>query len=249
MLVVGTLVGAAPVAAEEGVGFRGPRPPALAAWGRGPTGPSLRLVWLDLSGLSPGVEAIARKEVSSLMERMGTALVWRRGQVAESAREGEIRVVLVDRLLVDPTTRRPILGATAVERRAYPVVWVHLAGVRATLGQSRRSAGAMIPLRDRRDIGLAVGRVVAHEVVHVVAPALSHGRGLMSQAFTRRALTAPQMSFEPGLAVVVRASLRGAPVPVVAPPGTRAASGMMSEAAPGEPAGIADSQGRDAGAR
>lgn len=245
MLVVGALVGATAVEAEEGGGRRAPRPRALAVEERATARPSLHLVWLDLAGVTPGVDAIAREEASSVLEEMGTQPRWRRGRVTDAAREGEVRVVLVDRLLVDPDTKRPILGATAAEKRAYPVVWVHLAGVRATLGQPVRSAG-VISLRERRDLGLAVGRVVAHEVVHVVAPVLSHGRGLMSHALTRGALTSPRISFEPGVAVVLRASLRGAPVPVAVPTAFLAASGAISdEPAPGEPTGIADSEHAD----
>ena len=243
MLVVSVFVGVAAMEAGEKGGFGAPRPSVLSVNEAAAARPLLRLAWLDLAGVPTDVEAIAQKEAGSVMEEMGLEARWRRARTPEAAREGEIRVVLVDRLLVDPETKQPVLGATASESRTFPVVWVHLAGVRATLGHSPRSPGASGSFRERRDLGLAVGRVMAHEVVHVAAPSLSHGRGLMSRAFSRHALTSPRISFEPGVAVEVRASLRGALAPVGAPSGILAAAGSivaLREPAPCKPTGMAD---------
>jgi hypothetical protein len=125
-------------------------------------------------------------------------------------------------------SREPVLGATPREARTYPVVWIHVPGVRATLRLAVDADGTPMPARDRRALGVALGRVIAHEVVHVVAPGLSHGRGLMARALTRRELTAPRISFEPRVALVVRAAVRAAPLAPPAAPGILAVSGSVA---------------------
>jgi hypothetical protein len=42
---------------------------------------------------------------------------------------------------------------------------------------------------ERLAVGMAIGRVIAHEVVHALVPWLPHGTGLMSSQLTWRQLT------------------------------------------------------------
>jgi len=211
VLTVGAVLGAGGARAGDVERLRTPVPPPPSIGPPDPLRPVLHLAWLDVSGIALGLEGIARSETDSVFGRTGVTIEWRRADATEPARPREVRVVLLDRLLVDPGTGRPILGATPATSRTYPVVWIHLPGVRATLRLPPRSRGRDLPPRERRDLGLAVGRVVAHEVVHAAFPELSHGRGLMSKALTRRELTAPRIDFEPGLALVFQAAQRGIP--------------------------------------
>jgi hypothetical protein len=65
-------------------------------------------------------------------------------------------------------------------------VWAFLENVRWTLGQGRD-----LPAVDlERTLGLALGRVVAHEVIHSVAPEEPHSRsGLMSHSMNQTLLS------------------------------------------------------------
>ena len=53
-----------------------------------------------------------------------------------------------------------------------------------------RKAGSMLTPRERRDIARAIARVLVHEVVHAIAPNLSHAdEGVMHDALLLGALS------------------------------------------------------------
>jgi hypothetical protein len=205
-----------------------PRPPSVSLEPEASRVPALALVWIDATGCGRQAEGVARSEARSILEKMGLRVTWRRGAAGELGRAHEVRVVLVDRLVVNAESREPVLGAAPREAREYPVLWVHVPGVRVTLRLALDAEGTPLPARDRRALGVAIGRVIAHEVVHVLAPGLAHGRGLMARALTLGQLSAPRLSFEPGVALVVRAALRGAPLAPPAAPGILAVSGSAA---------------------
>ena len=91
--------------------------------------------------------------------------------------------------------------------------------VRAALDISRTRSVLALPPVERYRLAVAIGRVIAHEVVHARIPSLPHGTGLMSQTLTRRQLTAGSIAFEPEVAFALQAALRGDPVFVTS--GTR----------------------------
>jgi hypothetical protein len=62
---------------------------------------------------------------------------------------------------------------------------------------------------EARALGVAVGRVIAHEVVHALAPSVPHGVGLMSASLTRRHLTAASIPVDPEVALALQSALRG----------------------------------------
>jgi hypothetical protein len=195
------------------------------ASGEEPTPPALRLAWLDVEGVAVGVDGVARSECRSVLEGAGLAVEWRRGKGGEEARRGEIRIILVDHLVMDPYARRSIMGATPAEWRQHPVAWIHVASVRATLGFPPDFPILDLPLKARRDLGVALGRVVAHEVVHVLAPGVKHGdSGLMSTMLTRNKLISPRLSMEPRVRARVRRALFDGSVPTEAYTGVLAAS-------------------------
>ena len=162
------------------------------------------------------------------------------GSGGEEARPREIRIILVDHLVLDAQVRRTIMGATPARDRVHPVVWIHTGSVLATLGLPPDFPILDLPLRARRDLGVALGRVVAHEVVHVLVPSLKHGRGLMSPMLTPGTLTSARLSLDPGAAELVRAALQGRPGPARPEAGVLAASGAV---APGSPTRSAQSNG------
>jgi hypothetical protein len=189
--------------------------------------PALRLAWLDVEGVATGIDGVARSECRAVLERAGLDVEWRQGSGGEEARAGEVRVLLVDHLVVDPHAKLSIMGATPARSRRHPVVWIHVGSVRATLGFPPDFPILDLPLKARRDLGVALGRVVAHEIVHVVAPQLPHGSGLMSPTLTRDTLIAPRLSLETRDATQVQAALRSTPIPTGSATAMLAASGTV----------------------
>jgi hypothetical protein len=184
---------------------------------------AVRLVWTDPAGVAVGVDTLARDEARSVLRRMGVAVSWRRGPAGEATRPGEVRVILLDRgALRGPLT--PVLGATPSHFAAAPFVWVHVPGVRAVMGLSPQGLGAALDPAAARGLAVALGRVVAHEVVHALVPSVPHGTGLMSATLNRRQLVAATLPVDPEVSLAVRAALRGEPSPPRADAGALAAA-------------------------
>jgi hypothetical protein len=178
----------------------------------------LQLVWFDPSDVASGTESVARAEASALLSRMGASVSWRRSTSPEIIRDGEVWVTLLATGL-QRASGPLVRGATGPGHPLASVVWVRVPNVRAALGISRtRSVLALTPV-ERYRLAVAMGRVIAHEVVHARVPSLAHGAGLMSQTLTRRQLTAGSIAFEPEVAFALQAALRGDPV--IVPSGTR----------------------------
>lgn len=174
---------------------------------------SPRLVWVDPTGAAVGIDGAAREEAASLLRKMGISVSWRRASPGEPAQGGEVRVILLDRGGVG-ASGMPILGATPTRVEAAPFVWVHVPNVRAVMGIRPQGPLATVELPALRALGMALGRVVAHEVVHVLAPSVPHGTGgLMSEALTRRELFATRLPMDPEVGQAVRAALRKEPLP------------------------------------
>jgi hypothetical protein len=182
----------------------------------------LRLVWLDPTGVGVGAEAVARDEARSLLRKMGATVSWRRGDTRELAVPGEVRVILLDRTA--DNSGMPVLGATPPRFDVAPFVWVHVPNVRAVIGLDPRGSPVTMPPPASRALAIALGRVVAHELVHALAPSVPHGRGLMSASLTYRQLTAPSISVETEVGLAVQAALRGDPL------GPRPDTGVLAAA-------------------
>jgi len=171
----------------------------------------LRLVWFDLVGLAARAESVAQAEAAALAARMGAMVSWRRGEPGEVRRRDEVWVVLIG----EGPRRGPsrlVLGTTLRGPRVAPLVWVRVPNVQATLAISGRR-GRPLAADELRRLGVAVGRVIAHELVHALVPSQPHGSGLMSDSFTARQLDAATMAIEPGVARAFGAALRGGPDP------------------------------------
>jgi hypothetical protein len=171
---------------------------------------AVRLVWLDPARAALGVDAVARGEARSLLRKMGLSVSWRRGEAGETARPGEVRVILLDRgAALAPGV--PILGATPTRPEVATFVWVHVPNVRASIGLRGGVPATVLEPPLARAFGVALGRVVAHELVHALAPSVPHGTGLMSAKLTCRQLTGASLTVDPEVGLAVRAALRGEP--------------------------------------
>jgi hypothetical protein len=105
-----------------------------------------------------------------------------------------------------------VLGATGDVRSPSSVVWVRVPNVRAALGLLRSRAVLSLSPPERRQLAVAIGRVIAHEVVHARVPALPHSTGLMSGTLNRQQLTGGSIPIETEVALALQAALRGDPV-------------------------------------
>jgi hypothetical protein len=175
-----------------------------------PPVPVLRLVWADPTNAATGSELAARGEADSLLSRMGVTVSWRRGVAGEQLQRGEIWVIFVGEgpgAGSDPI----VLGAT--KRGAVcPAIWVRVPNIRKAIGVPRGASLSGLAGFERRLVAVAIGRVIAHEVVHAVAPSVPHGTGLTASNLTRNQLRAPTITVDAEVGLAVQASLRGNPV-------------------------------------
>lgn len=192
--------------------------PGPAAGRPEPDGP--RLVWCDPSQLALGNAGVARAEASALLERLGARVAWRSGRAGEVRSSDEVWVVLLGEAPAGAGSH--VLGATLRRHQGAPVVWVRVPHVSAAVGV-RRGSGLTLSPGDRLRVGVALGRVIAHEVVHALVPTLPHGSGLMSDVLGRGELTAATIPIDSDVALAFRAALRRDPVRVLPAGGTLSA--------------------------
>lgn len=199
-------------------------PPAPAvARAASPLPESLALVWIDLGVAAVGSERAAREEATRLLREMGVSATWRGGDPGETAQPGELRVILLNRAAVD-RSGSPVLGSTPSRFEGEPFFWVHVPSVQGALGLDPRRRLGPADLRDRHALGVALGRVIAHEIVHAVAPDIPHGAGLMSPRLKKADLTARTLAVPAHLGRALRAALAdgdSTPQPDAAPGDTR----------------------------
>jgi len=146
--------------------------------------PRLRLVWSDpLQGLPFSFDYVARELASTLSVRVA----WRPAPSEYRLAPHEILVVLLDS---EPpgSLGSGVMGSTT--RGLVPkTLWVMLPNVKRTLWRDLASSPSFLPGFSRAQLARAVARVVAHEVLHVVAPAVPHAsRGLMRSHLGRAEL-------------------------------------------------------------
>lgn len=209
------LVGA-PLAAAERADVRYPDPspalPEATPQGRvAPTGRAtgeVRLVWFDPRRLLPDDVGPVAEEVTRIYRGLGVKVRWDVGGEGTVIGEGggvEIPVILLPADPLPARAFRRVMGLVPRNSPPLRVVWVFLDNVRWTLGHRPRAR--TMSAREREETGLAVARVVAHEVVHAVAPDEPHtGGGLMHHSLDRSFLLGTEAPVDPRC---VRAFLRG----------------------------------------
>jgi len=187
MVIVAILVAARAGAADRGDKAPLPQPPSAL----------VQLVWNDPNHMLPtGFEEMAH-EVRGIFRPLGIDVAWRRGGDRPVSGD-ELNVIL---LAADPAGRlhqRTTMGR--VERTAHTALWIFAGRVRQTIGLDRASI-VRATLQYQRDYPRALGRVVAHELVHAIAPTEPHAaRGLMQANLTGAVLTGPRLAIDEGCA-------------------------------------------------
>jgi hypothetical protein len=185
-----------------------PAEPLLVPELERPAMPVARLVWLDPAGIALGADRIAQPAVTELLREMGVEARWRLGDPHELSRPGELRIILLPRPGVFENGL-PVLGATPTQFAGEPHVWVHVPSVATAVGIDRMRPGMRLDAHAAQRLGTGLSRVVAHELVHALVPALPHGRGLMGARLDRRMLTGPSVPVDADVGLALRAALAG----------------------------------------
>lgn len=169
----------------------------------------LSLVWFDAYQLLPGPFEALSGEVERIFGEIGVDVQWEMG--------GEVRD--------DEATFDDPLRLYVVLLPTEPPSWglgVHVMGA-ATHGEGKKggvylfcpqifktlSFDGMNTLRDMERLARAMGRIVVHELVHVLAPHHPHtDSGLMNRHFTQRFLMRPEVHLDKVSSSVVREEIR-----------------------------------------
>ena len=133
--------------------------------------PALALVWFDPDRLLPSASEPLGREVAATFRDIGVEVAWRQGGPGRSCGEGPVPEIPVILLPTDPRRGNEgahVMGLVMRDQRPTRAVWVFLSSVRWTLGDPAPER-PLTPRQDR-EVALALARVVAHEVVHAIAP-------------------------------------------------------------------------------
>jgi hypothetical protein len=170
---------------------------AFAPLAPAPT-PTFTLVWHDSAHLFPDA-GLARLggEMEALFRRNGLSITFHAAREHEdllSIPEPRVNAVVVPRedwrFGLPPNT----MAATLGEKGAKYTIFVFYPGVRRTLGYREDVTSP----RQVAELSRALARVVAHEVIHVLAPERGHAEsGLMSGNLGREELLADSIVLDP----------------------------------------------------
>ena len=154
-----------------------------------------------LQPASASVEASLHKEVTSIMASMGLEFAWRpltgrRGnEVWRQLAVIKLKGTCDGRLLSPNSFFEGALGWThVVDGEILPFMDVDCDRIRAFI---RRPLSNTTPEKRDEMLGRAVGRVVAHELYHILGRTMHHGSGAASvPAYTVEALTGDEFLIE-----------------------------------------------------
>jgi hypothetical protein len=161
--------------------------------------------WHDPSHALPFDHAVLAGEVQSVLAPADLEMDWQAVADQSDARS-TVRVVLLAAEQAGPSD---VMGS--VQRRgASRTAWISLPAVERTLGLPTDRTKLRPPGSDR-SLAHALSRVIAHELVHLLAPDLPHTRdGLMAPRLGRPFLTGQRAVLSPAVADAVRSAASGA---------------------------------------
>jgi hypothetical protein len=162
-----------------------------AAMLRGEDLRTLELVWLDSHGLFPDFDRV-RSEADPIFRDLGVAIRWEVGTDPRPSTPDEPRIQVV-LMPSEPSGWGISANAMGVvllpDREQQDSVYLFYRPILRNVGLGRKAGGMLNP-RERRDTARAIARVLVHEVVHAVAPNLSHAdKGVMHDALLIGALS------------------------------------------------------------
>jgi hypothetical protein len=135
----------------------------------------LRAAEIDVAPLPPVTRKMMRDELGVLLAVASIGVSWRTVGAGGDTQRDELSFVFLPRTGIGPD-----LGALAStdNHDLARTTWVYLPSVAATLGIAPDAAASSLDAQ--RLMGVALGRVLAHEVVHAMVPNVEHAQvGLM----------------------------------------------------------------------
>ena len=174
---------------------------------------SLTLIWYDAYNLLPHRFKTMSEEVQRIYDDFGVAVRWQRGRMDESDVEAA-RDPLKLNVMLHPGSasgwglKDNVMGVATHREGAKGSVYIFFPEVVSALG-SDRSAGCARRPQAMHELARALGRVVAHEVVHVLAPTRPHTtNGLMKRRLGRRLLLQRSVHMDGKSARMVREEIQ-----------------------------------------
>ena len=145
---------------------------------------TLVLIWQDPGQLVPRFSPV-RAEADRFLGTLDAEVGWEVGTDPRPAENDELRIQVV-LMPSEPSgwnlPKRAMGVVLLPDRRQQHSVYLFYPSILRGVGLGRR-AGAMLTPREHKELARALGRVLVHEVVHAVAPTLSHSEeGLMQDA-------------------------------------------------------------------
>jgi hypothetical protein len=188
--------------------------------------PRLRLVWIDVLGLAPYAFENAALETSAILADAGVAAAWRLGDASTVTTGDELKVVLMAGVANGARLPEHVMGGTLGGAQSH-TTWIYLSNVIWALGLHDKGP-RRLSLQEEAQVARALGRVVAHEIVHAVAPDVTHrAGGLMAERLGRSFLIQARAFLAPATQKAFRAGVEGfaAAVEPAPTPVARAAAG------------------------
>lgn len=178
----------------------------------------LVLSWHDSHRLFPYDLGRVTREAESVFEAAGVDIRWKLPGKPTLPLESDVNVVLMPSDPGGPGWRLPsdAMGACVYETGKKQSVYIFITNVMRAIRLNPHE-DRILSLLERRDLSRALGRVLAHEVVHAVAPSLQHSaEGLMSESLDIHFLTKKRIkisddngtAFVQGLRVMKDTSIR-----------------------------------------
>ncbi len=171
--------------------------------------PDLRLLWYDPEKLLPHGFAAVASNFERLFREVGVTITLEQATGIEHGDERQaVRVIAVSRTPSSWELGPDVLAVApdpSVHQRS---VYVILPRVRRELRHTETSAANIDLLRHRTEMSRALSRLIAHELVHAVAPAHPHAAsGLMRDRQPRSFLLKQKMRMDPKCVGAFKAGL------------------------------------------
>ncbi len=167
---------------------------------------ALSLTWCDGNKLLPHGYETMTEEVKTVFQAIGVEVSWTRADGGAPKRDAHnVMVVLMPNQPTGWGLPNHVMGIAVGKGQKERSVFIFYPSLLRALGRNGRRDPSV---REMRELAIALGRVVAHEVVHAVAPAAPHtDRGLMNGWLMRKSLRQRRLDMIPSTAEIVCASL------------------------------------------
>ena len=147
-----------------------------------PAETAVLVLWVEAVSVPPSVQDAMVRETADILGPLGVRLRWRKGPPETESEPDEVRVVPLGPAKRQRKTERlgRVLGATSTGDgpRTIWIDYANVAWVAGTTDERLVSADFAV----RRRVGVAMGRVLSHEVIHALAPGMPHSvAGLMGE--------------------------------------------------------------------